>query len=53
MRNLSQGGIAKAGSFLEKAAEILQSLDSVAQLGALGASEALQTKQDLLKVSIN
>ena len=45
-----QGGIAQAGSFLEKASEILQTLDLVAQFTQNGAGEALQAKQQIIQV---
>ena len=50
--NVIEGGLASAGNFLDKASGIFQFLDNAAQLGALGASEALQTKQEFLKVLI-
>jgi hypothetical protein len=47
---LNQGGIAKAGSLLEKAAEILTSLDTVAQFAIQGAKDAFEAKQEIVKV---
>ena len=48
--NAIQGGISKAGSFLSKASEILESFDTVAQFATQGANEAFQTKQEIFKV---